>query len=344
MQRHKIIIKDRFCFEAGGHLDELELVYHTSPRPYRPGDKVVWICHAFTGNSDPEDWWAQLVGKGQLIDPEKYFVVCHNILCSPYGSSCPVSINQATGQPFSFDFPDTTIRDIVNAGILVRKHLGIEKIDLMLGPSVGGFQVFEWCLAEPDVISNAVFLATDARVTPYLNAFNECQLMALEADASFREAASASGGEAGLRCARTIGVISYRSFDAFCITQKEADSDRLFSDHAAANQRHQGEKFIRRNFDAYSYWYLIRSINSHNLGRGRGGVQAALGQIKSRCLMVNMSNDGYFPPKSGAEIVSAIPDARQVVVETVYGHDGFLIENDKLVAVLKPFLSENGLL
>jgi len=215
MKRNEIHIDKPFEFECGGVLDSLTLVYHTSDREYRPGDKVVWICHALTGNSNPEEWWPKMVGPGCLIDPAKQFVVCVNILCSPYGSSAPCSVNPKTGKPYMLDFPKTTVRDMVRASILVRKHLGIESIDMMLGPSIGGFQTLEWAIMEPDVVKSAVFLATATRVPPYLTAFNESQRLALEADPTFREAKDLDGGRAGLRCARSIALISYRTFDGY---------------------------------------------------------------------------------------------------------------------------------
>ena len=208
MQPHKLLIDSPFVFEAGGVLTRLEVVYHTSPRPYRPGDKVVWICHALTANSDAEDWWPQMVGPGKLFDTDRYFVVCVNMLGSPYGSSSPASINPETGQPYYLDFPKVTVRDIIRATIAVRKYLGIAQVDLLVGSSIGGFQALEWAVMEPEVIRQAAFMATAARVSPYLTAYEESQRMALEADPTFRACASLKGGEAGLRCARSIALIS----------------------------------------------------------------------------------------------------------------------------------------
>ena len=126
MVRNEYIHKGTFEFEAGGSLDGLKVVYHCSEKPYEPGQKVIWICHALTANSDAQDWWPELVGPGKLFDTEKYFVVCANMLGSAYGSSGPASINPATGKPFYFDFPKVTVRDIVRANDLVRRHLGIK--------------------------------------------------------------------------------------------------------------------------------------------------------------------------------------------------------------------------
>lgn len=337
MQKHKLTIDSPFHFEAGDSLDGLEIVYHTSPREYRPGEKVIWICHALTGNSNPEDWWPQMTGPGKLFDTDKYYVVCAGMLCSPYGSTGPASINPKTGKPFFFDFPRTTVRDIVNANILVRKHLGIEKIDLMIGPSIGGFQTLEWVIMEPDVVKDAVFLATANRASPYLTAFNESQRMALLADPTFKEAKSLDGGKAGLACARSIALISYRTYDGYCATQSEPDDDTLFADRAASYQRYQGKKLIDR-FDAWSYWYLTYSLDSQNVGRGRGGVTKALEAIKANCLVISIDSDVLFPPHHGRATAASLHNAEYREITSRFGHDGFLIESEQLSGILQPML------
>ena len=338
MRRHELKVTDRFCFEGGGFLDSMTLVYYTSDREYRPGEKVVWVCHALTGNANPEDWWPQMVGPGMLFDPDKCFVACVSMLCSPYGLCGPASTNPETGKPYFFDFPRTTVRDIVRANILVRKALGIEKIDLMLGPSIGGFQTLEWVIMEPDVVDRAVFLATAHRVQPYMTAFNESQRMALLADPSFKAAESLNGGEAGLRCARSIALISYRTFNGYNLTQKEPDTDTLWADRAASYQRYQGEKLIRRYFDAYSYWYLTYALDSQNVGRGRGGVDKALESIKAKCTVISITSDYLFPPSHGKETAAALRNADYFEIDSIFGHDGFLLENERLTEILRPLL------
>lgn len=339
MKSNRYIAEEPFVFESGGSLDRLELVYHTSDREYRPGDVVVWICHALTGNSDPEDWWPQMVGRGRLFDPDRFYIVCVNMLCSPYGSSSPVSEDPATGRPYLLNFPRTTVRDIVRACIMVRKHLGVESIDMLLGPSIGGFQALEWAIMEPEVIRDAVFLATSTRVTPYMTAFNESQRMALEADPTFLEAKDRDGGRTGLACARSIALISYRSFDGYNLTQAEPDDDTLFAGRACSYQRYQGKKMVDR-FDAYCYWYLTYALDSQNVGRGRGGVESALSRIRASCLVVSIDSDALFPPRHGKAIAAAIPDAEYAELSSLFGHDGFLIENDRLTEILSPMLEK----
>ena len=338
MKRHVLHVDERFEFESGGHLDSLDLVYHTSDREYTEGEKVVWICHALTGNSNPEDWWPTMVGRGLLFDPDKVYVVCVSTLCSPYGECGPATVNRATGKPYFLDYPRTTIRDIVAANILVRKHLGIEKIDLMLGPSIGGFQTLEWVIMEPDAVNEAVFLATAVRGTPYMTAFNESQRMALLADPTFKAAENLNGGEAGLKCARSIALISYRTFMGYNLSQAEPEDDTLFADRAASYQRYQGQKLVNRHFDAYSYWYLTYALDSMNVGRGRGGVKKALENIKSNCTVISITTDQLFPPEQLRETAEVLSHAAYYEISSLFGHDGFLIENDQLTAILKPIL------
>ncbi len=337
MQYHKLLIDKPFAFEAGGVLPRLEVAYHTSPRPYTEGEKVVWICHALTANSDAQDWWPQMVGPGRLFDTDRYYVVCVNMLGSPYGSSSPATVDPETGRPYMLDFPKVTVRDIIRATVEVRKALGIKQVDLLVGSSIGGFQALEWAIQEPEVIKKAAFMATSARVTPYLAATEESQRMALEADQSFREAASLKGGELGLRCARTIAVMSYRSFDGYHATQQDADPDTLFSGRAASYQQHQGKKLSDR-FDAYCYYTLSFSVDSANVGRGRGGVAQALAQIQAQSTVVAIDSDCIFPPKVMKPMADAIPGADYRLIHSLFGHDGFLLETQQLTDILSPLL------
>lgn len=340
MRRQVLHHEGRFEFEDGGYLDSMDIVYHTSARDYVPGEKVVWVCHALTGNSNPEDWWPTMLGKGMLFDPDRVYIVCVSMLCSPYGECGPATINPATGKPWLLDFPRTTVRDIVNANILVRKHLGIEKIDLMLGPSIGGFQTLEWVIMEPDVVSEAVFLATAMRGTPYMTAFNESQRMAIKADPSFMEARDIHGGTEGLKCARSIALISYRTFMGYNMTQAEPDDDTMFADRAASYQRYQGQKLVNRNFDAYSYWYLTYALDSQNVGRGRGGVRKALESIRANCTVISITSDQLFPPEQLRWTAEVLKRSAYYEINSMFGHDGFLIEHDQLSVILRPLMEK----
>ena len=337
MFANKIALKDTFCFEAGGSLDGFQVVFHTSKKAYNGTDKVIWVCHALTADSDVEDWWPQLAGPGKLLDMERYFIVCVNMPGSPYGTSGPASIDPATGKPFLLDFPKVTIRDMIAATIAVRKHLGIGRVDLLVGSSIGGFQAGEWAVTEPDVIRKLALIATDVRISPWLSAQAEAQRMALEADRTFREARNLDGGKEGLKCARAQALISYRSYEGYCKTQSETDPDTLFAGRAASYERYQGEKLARR-FDAYSYWCLCNALDSHNVGRRRGGVEAALGTVRAETAVVAIDSDGRFPARTMAAWASMIPGARFLTISSDFGHDGFLLESEQIAGILGPML------
>lgn len=339
MVRNEYIHEGIFEFEAGGSIRRMKVAYHHSERPWKKGDrrKVIWICHALTANSDAEGWWPELVGPGRLFDTKKYFVICVNMLGSPYGSSGPSSIDPDTERVYFLDFPKITVRDIVRANDLVRHHLGIEHIDLMVGGSIGGFQSIEWSIMRPDVIRKAVYIACGSRVTPWLTAFNESMRMALEADPTFRRCTSIKGGRAGLSCARSIALLSYRSYEGYNATQWEEDEDCIFAERAGSYQRYQGKKLADR-FDAYSYHYLCGSVDSHNVGRGRGGVEKALGSIRSECTVIGIDSDRLFPVEEQKFIASHIPGAVYREITSKFGHDGFLLENAQLTEIIEPFL------
>ena len=322
MTRYEITVD--LPLENGGVLTGARIVYHESEA--REG-RTIWICHALTANSNPEDWWPELVGPGKAV-------VCVNMLGSAYGSEGPARTRPETGQPWLLDFPMITIRDTVNAFIAVRKHLGIEKIDLLIGASNGGFNAIEWSIMEPEIFERCLFLCTAPRISPFLGATVEAQRMALEADPTFREAKDLQGGAAGLKCARAQALISYRSFEGYGLTQAEADPDTLFAGRVASYERYQGEKLVRRGFDAYSYFTLCNALDSHNAGRGRGGVKQALQRIKAACTVVAVDSDLIFPPAEGREWVSWIPNARLIEISSHFGHDGFLLETAKLSALI----------
>ncbi len=336
MERHKFIYEEEFEFEAGGSIKGLELVYHCSEGGYH-GQKVIWVCHGLTANSDASDWWPQLVGPGKLFDTEKYFVMCGNVLASCYGSSGPATVNPATGKTFYFDFPKTSIRDVVRTLDIMRRHAGVPQIDLLIGASIGGFQAMEYSIMYPDIVRKVVFMATLDRVTPWLTAFEESQRMALEADQTFRACESLEGGKKGLECARSIALISYRCEDGYNRKQFETDEDIIFAGRAASYQRHQGKKLSDR-FDAYSYWYLSFEVDSQNVGRGRGGVKAALAAIKADVIVISIDSDVIFPAYEMKAMADMVPGADYHMITSHYGHDGFLLESDQITEILQPVL------
>ena len=337
MHLHKLTTHN-FSFEAGGTLDQLEVVYHTSERPYQQGDRVVWLCHALTANSDPLDWWPEMVGEGCCVNPDSDYVVCVNIFGSAYGTTGPRDFrnrdSRIPNQKGYLDFPKFTVRDTARLFTLVREHLGIEHVDLLIGSSIGGFHALEWAIMEGERIRKAAFIATAPRVSPWLSAWMEVQRMALEADPTFRACESLDGGRKGLEAARAISLISYRSFDGYNLTQYETDDDCLFASRAASYERYQGEKLVKRGFDAYSYYYLLHCVDSQNVGRHRGGVKAALAQIQAKSIVISITSDGLFPPCESSEWAKYIPNAKYYEIESRFGHDGFLLETEQITQII----------
>lgn len=332
---------DSFQLESGEYLPGFELAYTTYGRLNSDKSNVVWICHALTANSEAEEWWPGLVGLGKLFDPEKYFIVCANMLGSCYGSTYALSTNPDAGQPWYHSFPSLTNRDIARGFDLLRQHLGISRIHLGIGGSLGGQQLLEWAVMEPTVFEHLIPIATNARHSAWGIAFNESQRMAIETDASWQEDQKEAGLN-GLRAARSIALLSYRGYEAYRLTQTDPDVEKTDDFRASSYQRYQGDKLVRR-FDAFAYWTLSKAMDSQNLGRGRGSIEAALGQITASTLVIAVDSDILFPPAEQQFIAQRIPHASYVEIASQYGHDGFLIEFPSIQQVLESFLhAENS--
>src|SRR5689334_12619418 len=224
--------KERFILESAESLPEIFIAYHSYGRLNEAKDNVVWVCHALTANSDVADWWPGLVGHDRILDPQKYFIVCANILGSCYGSTGPLSVNPETGQPYYEKFPLITIRDMVRAHQLLREFLGIQKIHLMVGGSMGGYQALEWCIMEPELIEKVFLIATSARETPWGIAIHTAQRLAIEADNTWQNH-SPDAGQKGLKAARAIAMLTYRNYQTYQLTQSDPDQNKL--DHFKAS-------------------------------------------------------------------------------------------------------------
>ncbi|MBV8390472.1 MAG: homoserine O-acetyltransferase [Mucilaginibacter sp.] len=335
MSRQIYTYQHTFKLESGKKLEGLEIGFHTYGRLNKDRDNVVWVCHALTANSDVFDWWKGLFGANDYFNPEEYFIVCANILGSNYGTTNPLSENPVTGQPYYLSFPEITVRDMVNAHKLLADHLGINDIKILLGGSLGGQQALEWSIIEPNRIKNVILIATNARHSPWGVAFNESQRLAITADRSFY-ANKPDGGAKGLKTARSIALLSYRSYKAYSITQQE-DNDKKTGDFKASSyQNYQGEKLVKR-FNAYSYWYLTKVMDSHNVGRGRHGVEKALSLIKAKTLVIGIKSDVLFPIEEQQYLFNHIPKAAFAEFDSFYGHDGFLIETEVLTNIITSF-------
>lgn len=322
--------------ECGVILPKVEIAYNTFGKLNEDKSNVVWICHAFSANSDPTEWWPGMVGEGLFIDPQKYFIVCANMLGSCYGTTGPLTINPETSKKYYKDFPVVTVRDMVQTLTILRKHLGIEKIFFACGFSMGGQQLLEFVIQEPDIFENILLGATNIQHSPWGIAFNESQRLAIEADTTFGEEQDDAGAN-GMKAARSIGLISYRNYKAYNKTQEDTDNSKLENYKACSYQRYQGEKLAKR-FNAYSYYILSKAMDNHNITRGRSNARDVLSTVKCNVLVLGITSDYLYPLEEQQLLASLIPHSLFVEINSDYGHDGFLIENDQISKILSAFL------
>lgn len=318
-------IKGSFQLENGKTLAGLTIAYHSYGKLNDAKDNVVWVCHALTASSDVFRWWPGLVGEDCIINPKDHFIICVNIIGGCYGSSGPLTIDPSTQQPYYSNFPSVTIRDMVNSFIAVRKELGIDKIKLLMGGSMGGYQVLEWCLMEPEVIQSSFVITTSASESAWGIAVHTAQRLAIEADATWKEN-SADGGKNGIKAARAIGILTYRNYKIFHDKQTDADISKTDNYKASAYILHQGNKLAER-FNAQSYWLLSKSMDSHNIARGRfKTLEEALNQIKQPTLVIGIDSDILCPIAEQKFLAEHIPNSTLHIISSDYGHDGFLVE------------------
>lgn len=332
--------KQVFALESGLSLPALTIAYHTYGEWKGSESKVVWVCHALTASADCADWWKGLIGEDFLINPGDYFIVCANILGSCYGTTGPLSKNPITGTPYFSTFPNITIRDMVQAHILLREHLGIGKISLLMGGSMGGYQALEWALMEPSVIQRLFLIATSPSESAWGVAVHTAQRLAIEADDSWKNA-DVKAGAKGLKAARAIGMLTYRNYGIFQQAQTDPDPEKIDDFRAASYINYQGEKLVNR-FNAYSYWLLTKSMDSHHLGRGRGGnLIETLNLVQQPVLIIGIDSDILCPLDEQRFMQEHLPNATLVEIGSTYGHDGFIIETRQITQHLGPWLEQN---
>lgn len=332
MEKRLFIYNDEFKLEKGGRLTNLRITYHAYGKLNEEKNNVIWVCHAFSANSDVFEWWPGLFGENQIFNPNDHYIVCANIIGSCYGTTGPLSYNSETDTPYFHDFPEITVRDMVFAHELLRKHLNINKINMIIGASLGGHQALEWAIMKPDLFDNLILISCGAKITPWAVAFNESQRMAIETDPSWKESTSLAGIE-GMKTARSIALLSYRNHSVYSQTQSESTNELPKEFRAASYQRYQGLKLSKR-FNAFSYYVLSKAMDTHNVGRNRAGISAALSMIRTKTVIIGIDSDLLFPVAEQKYLASKIPEAKYYEIHSIYGHDGFLIETGQLSRLL----------
>jgi homoserine O-acetyltransferase len=329
-----------FSLECGASLPQLDIAYTVHGCTLNQQAPVLWICHALTANADPASWWGNLVGPNKAFDTNQYTIVCANILGSCYGTTGPESINPTTQQPYYSDFPLVTIRDMVRAHQLLRQHLGIDQIDVLVGGSMGGYQCLEWALLEPARINRLFLLATSAEETAWGIAIHTAQRLAIEADPAFHQR-QPDGGKAGLAAARAMGMITYRTYNALVHQQQDPDLNKLDGYQAESYIRYQGQKLVKR-FSAYAYHTLTRSMDSHRIHRGyTNTVEERLVQIHQPTLIIGIQSDVLCPPNEQHKMAEAMPSTTFHLIDSEYGHDGFLVEHQQIESIFEQWRNAN---
>ena len=327
-----------FALETGGRLARPRIAYNTYGKLNAARDNVIWICHALTANSDADDWWHGLFGKGDIFDWDKYFIVCANNLGSPYGSSSARRPDPTTGEVYGLDFPFFTIRDTARLHLELLRHFGIARLHLLIGGSCGGNIAQEMALHLADgQVENLVLLCCSARESPWAVAIHEAQRLVLRADPTLGDR-SETAGQTALKACRATALPYYRTQQSFNLRQREIDNAVLTDFRASSYINYQGDKFVQR-FDAPCYYTLLHALDTHNLGRGRESIEAALAAITCRTAVLGFASDLLVPVVEQQFLAKHLPDAKLVEIKSIFGHDAFLIEHAAIRRAIRSHLT-----
>ncbi len=360
--------QEKMRLESGAELEQVTLAWESWGTLNAKKDNAVLLLHACTGDShaagvyegeEKAGWWDFLIGPGKAIDTEKYFVICSNILGSCMGSTGPGSINPATGKPYALDFPMMTVGDMVEAQKKLLEHLGIDTLHAVIGGSVGGMQVLEWCARYPEKVKAAIPIATTMRHSALAIAFNEIARQAIMSDPHWNKGNYYQGEPpaTGLSVARMVGHVTYLSDEAMRrkfgrkLQDKEAFSFGFDADFQVESYlRHQGSKFVER-FDANALLYITKAADYFNVGErltANSPLIDADASKKIRYLVIAYSSDWLYPTYQAKELVHTLKRSGQdvsfVEIASDCGHDAFLIPEPTLPQLLSGFLAggENG--
>ncbi len=344
--------------ETGGRLAHVTVAYETWGALDADRSNALLILHALTGDSHATGptgpghtqpgWWEHVVGPGLAIDTDRYFVVCPNVLGGCQGTTGPAADDPATGTPYGSRFPVITIRDQVVVEAALATQLGIDAWSAVIGGSMGGQRALEWAVSFPDRVPRSVIVACGAQATAEEIALCSLQTRAIRADPLFRGgdyygAAPGEGPWRGMSLARGIGQVSYRSeieLDQRFGRGRQGDESPMEGGRYAIESYldYHGAKLSHR-FDANTYITLSQAMNHHDVGRGRGGIPAALRRIKGAVTVAGIASDRLYPLRLQEELVELIPSADTLhVIESLDGHDGFLTEAEQVGTIIRSAL------
>jgi homoserine O-acetyltransferase len=351
--------EEPLVLESGRALGPVDIVYETYGRPNADRSNAILICHALSGDHhaaghhDTHDrysgWWDGMIGPGKAFDTRKFWVICSNIIGGCKGSTGPGSINPATGEPYGLDFPVVTIGDMVEAQKRLIDHLQIRRLYSIAGGSMGGFQVLEWAVRYPRMVRSAICLASAARLSTQAIAFNTVGRSAITRDPEWQNGRyNGKGPEQGLAIARMVGHITYLSQMLLDTKfgRRLQSANRLSYNFATefaieSYLNYKGSAFTQR-FDANSYLYITKAMDYFDLAGAYGSLKSAFSAVTARCLFVSYSSDWLFPTSQSLEMVRALlsngKNVSFIEIDSPYGHDAFLVEEEKLSRIIAGFL------
>lgn len=323
--------------ECGERLRDVTVAYRSWGRPRNAKRRAVLVCHALTGSADVDAWWPGMIGAAAAFDPANDFVVCSNILGSCYGSTGPLSLRPGGSDRYRGNFPKITVRDMVELQRRLLDRLGVERLALVTGPSLGGMQALEWALMYPERVDAIAPIGVGGRHSAWCIAMSEAQRAAIYADPDWRggQYGDAAPPRKGMAAARMMAVCGYRSWESFEERfGREEREPGLFQ--VQSYLRHQGKK-INDRFDANAYVRLTQAMNSHDVARGRGEYPDVLRSIRQPALVVSVSSDHLYPPREQRLLARQLPNARYECLRSPDGHDGFLVRTRELSALIARF-------
>ncbi len=325
--------------ESGRTMTDVPVAWSSWGELNAQGDNAIVVCHALTGSQAADEWWGPLIGPDRALDTNRFFVVCLNVLGSPYGSASPVSNNPETGEPYGREFPAVTIRDTVRAHRQALEALGVRRVLFALGGSMGGMQSLEWAF-EDDFVDGIVPIGVGGRHSAWCIGFSETQRQAIYADPAWNDGQYAEQPRKGLATARMIAMLTYRSSGS--LTRRFGRSSQEGAEDMFAVEsylHYQGAKLVDR-FDANCYVHLTRQMDTHDVARGRGAYEEVLRSIDKKTLVIGVDSDALYPLAEQEELASLIPGARLEVVRSPDGHDAFLIEFEQLGRFIRTWMEQ----
>ncbi len=359
---HTLVVTEPLALDSGASLSKYTIAYQTYGRLDADRSNAILICHALTGDqyagpgahpiTGKEGWWNTVIGPGKVLDTDRYFLVCANVLGGCMGSTGPTDINPATGKPWGLGFPVITIGDMVRAQVKLIDHLGIAQLFCVIGGSMGAMQVLQWAASYPNRVFAAVPIAGAARHSAQNIAFHEVGRQAIMADPDWNGGdyyASGRGPERGLSVARMAAHITYlseaalhRKFGRNLQDRRQVTYGFDADFQVESYLRHQGNIFVDR-FDANSYLYITRACDYFDLAAEHDGSLAnAFRGTSTRFCLISFTSDWLYPTPESREIVHALnavtANVSFVEVETDKGHDAFLLEEPEFFATLRGFL------